>query len=249
VRVKLVEDGEETYVLARSEGRREKEQGMRRRRLRKLIKRLRQLQGQALTRDELLLKLGAAKKEAGKAYRLLTIKPPAKDEPVTPQTFDFSLDRKKLREARRREGGYLLRSNIAADDPGHLWSLYLHLVEIEQVFKELKSDLAIRPIHHQLETRIEAHIFVAFLAYCLMVTLKQRLKALAPGLTPRAVIEKLGAIQMIDVELPTTDGRIIVLSRHTEPEDDHRLLLQRLKLDLPAQPPPKIMASLQTRPP
>jgi len=245
VRVKLVEDGDETYVLARSEGRREKEQGMRRRRLRKLIKRLRQLQSQALTRDELLLKLGAAKKEAGKAYGLLTIKTPAKDEPVTPQTFRFSLDRKKLREARRREGGYLLRSNIAADDPAHLWSLYLHLVEIEQVFKELKSDLAIRPIHHQLENRIEAHIFVAFLAYCLMVTLKQRLKALAPGLTPKAVLEKLAAIQMIDVELPTTDGRIIVLSRHTEPEDDHRLLLQRFKLDFPAQPPPKIMASLQ----
>jgi len=246
VRVKLVEDGDETYVLARSEGRREKEQGIRRRRLRKLVKRLRQLQGQTLTRDELLLKLGAAKKEAGKAYGLLTIKTPAKDEPVTPQTFRFSLDRKKLREARRREGGYLLRSNIAADDPGHLWSLYLHLVEIEQVFKELKSDLAIRPIHHQLENRIEAHIFVAFLAYCLMVTLKQRLKALAPGLTPRAVLEKLAAIQMIDVELPATDGRTIVLSRHTEPEDDHRLMLQRLKLDLPVQPPPnKIMASLQ----
>jgi len=245
VRVKLVEDGDETYVLARSEGRREKEQGMRRRRLRKLIKRLRQLQGQTLTRDELLLKLGAAKKEAGKAYGLLAIKTPAKDEPVTPQTFGFSLDRKKLREARRREGGYLLRSNIADDDPGHLWSLYLHLVEIEQVFKELKSDLAIRPIHHQLENRIEAHIFVAFLAYCLMVTLKQRLKALAPGLTPRAVLEKLAAIQMIDVELPTTDGRTIVLSRHTEPEDDHRLLLKRLKLHLPGQPAPKILASLE----
>jgi Transposase DDE domain len=245
VRVKLVEDGDETYVLARSEGRREKEQGIRRRRLRKLVKRLRQLQGQTLTRDELLLKLGAAKKEAGKTYGLLTINTPAKDGPVTPQTFRFSLDRKKLREARRREGGYLLRSNIAADDPGHLWSLYLHLVEIEQVFKELKSDLAIRPIHHQLDNRIEAHIFVAFLAYCLMVTLKQRLKALAPGLTPRAVLEKLAAIQMIDVELPTTDGRTIVLSRHTEPEDDHRLMLQRLKLDLPAKPPPKITASLQ----
>ena len=176
---------------------------------------------------------------------MLTIKTPAKDEPVTPQTFRFSLDRKKLREARRREGSYLLRSNIAADDPAQLWSLYLHLVEIEQAFKELKSDLAIRPIHHQLENRIEAHIFVAFLAYCLMVTLKQRLKALAPGLTPGAVMEKLGAIQMIDVELPATDARTNVLSRHTEPEDDHRLLLQRLKLDLPAQPPPKIMASLQ----
>ncbi len=243
VRVKLIEHGDETYVLARSDARRDKEQSMRRRRLRKLIKRLRELQRQELTRDALLLKLGAAKKEAGKAYRLLTIHTPAKDQAVTPQTFHFSLDRKKLRAARRREGGYLLRSNIRGDDPGHLWRLYLQLVEIEQAFKELKNDLSVRPIHHQLEARIEAHIFVAFLAYCLMVTLKQRLKALAPGLTPKAVLEKLAAIQMIDVELPTTDDRTIVLSRHTEPEDDHLLLLQRLKLELPAQPPPKITAA------
>src|SRR5271167_1989040 len=242
VRVKLIEQEQETYVFARSQARREKEQAMRRRRLRKLIKRLRELQGQNLTRDELLLKLGAAKKEAGKAYGLLTIHTPTKDQPVTPQTFHFALDRKKLRIARRREGGYLLRSNIRGDDPGHLWRLYLQLVEIEQAFKELKNDLSIRPIHHQLEDRIEAHIFVAFLAYGLMVTLKQRLKALAPGLTPRAVLEKLAAIQMIDVELPTTDGRTVVLARHTEPENDHLLLLQRLKLDLPAQPPPKIPA-------
>jgi Transposase DDE domain len=247
VRVKLVDDGEETYILARSGARREKEQAMRRRRLRKLIKRLRQLQRQDLTRDELLLKLGAARKEAGKAYGLLTIHTPTKDQPVTPQTFHFALDRKKLRAARRREGGYLLRSNIKGDDPGRLWRVYLQLVEIEQAFKELKNDLSVRPIHHQLETRIEAHIFVAFLAYCLMVTLKQRLKALAPGLTPRAVLEKLAAIQMIDVELPTTDGRTVLLSRHTEPEADHQLLLRRLKLELPAQPPPKITVATDAK--
>jgi transposase len=243
VRVKLVEQGDETYVLARSDGRRDKEQAMRQRRLRKLIKRLRELQHQDLTRDDLLLKLGAAKKEAGKAYGLLTIHTPTKDQPVTPQTFHFTLDRKKLRAARRREGSYLLRSNIKGDDPGKLWRLYLQLVEIEQAFKELKNDLSIRPIHHQLETRIEAHIFVAFLAYCLMVTLKRRLKPLAPGLTPRAVLEKLAVIQMIDVELPTTDGRTVILSRYTEPEPDQRLLLQSLKLDLPDQPPPKITAA------
>jgi transposase len=243
VRVKLVEDEEETYVLARSDGRRDKEQAMRQRRLRKLIKRLRELQNQDLTRDDLLLKLGAAKKEAGKAYGLLVIHTPAKDQPVTPQTFTFKLDRKKLRAARRREGSYLLRSNIKGDDGAKLWRAYLQLVEIEQAFKELKSDLSIRPIHHQLESRIEAHIFVAFLAYCLMVTLKRRLTALAPGLTPRAALEKLAVIQMIDVELPTTDGRTVILSRRTEPEDDQRLLLQTLKLDLPDQPPPKITAA------
>ncbi len=145
VRVKLIEDGVETYVFARSEARREKEQAMRRRRLRKLIKRLRELQAQDLTRDELLLKLGAAKKEAGKAYGLMTIHTPTKDQPVTPQTFHFAINRKKLRAARRREGGYLLRTNINGDDPGHLWRLYLQLVEIEQAFKELKNDLSVRP--------------------------------------------------------------------------------------------------------
>ena len=242
VRVKLVEHENEIYVLARSDGRRDKEQSMRRRRLRKLIRRLRDLQGQDLTRDELLLKLGAAKKDAGRAYGLMTIHTPTKDQPVTPETFRFALDRKKLRLARRREGSYLLRSNIAGGAPGEMWRMYLQLVEIEQVFKELKNDLSIRPIYHQLEERIEAHIFIAFLAYCLQVTLKQRLKALAPGLTPRAVLEKLAAMQMIDVELPTTDDRLIVLSRYTEPENDQLLLLSQLRLQLPAQSPPKITA-------
>src|ERR1039457_2856626 len=226
VRVKLIEHEDETYVLARSQGRRDKEQSMRRRRLKKLIRRLRELQRQDLTRDELLLKLGAAKKEAGKTYALLVIHTPTKDQPVTSETFHFALDRKKLRKARAREGSYLLRSNITSDDPGHLWRLYLQLVEVEQAFKELKNDLSIRPIYHQLETRIEAHIFIAFLAYCLFVTLKLRLKTLAPGLTPRAVLEKLAAMQMIDAGLPTTDDRAVVLSRYTEPEKDQLLLLR-----------------------
>jgi transposase len=246
VQVKLVEHDNETYVLARSQNRRHKERSMRQRRLRKLIRRLRELQRQNLTRDELLLKIGGAKKEAGRAYGLLDIHTPKKDQAVTSETFHFTLDRKKLRQVRRREGGYLLRSNIKSDDPGDLWRMYLQLVEIEQAFKELKNDLSIRPIYHQLETRIEAHIFVAFLAYCLQVALKQRLKVLAPGLTARAVLEKLAAMQMIDVELPTTDNRLIVLSRYTEPEKDQLLLLQQLKLQLPAQPPPKI-ATLNNR--
>ena len=242
VRVKLVEHDNETYVLAQSDGRRAKERAMRRRRLRKLIRRLRELQQQNLTRDELMMKLGAARKDAGRAYGLMAITTPTKDQPVTAETFHFVLDRKKLRQALRREGSYLLRSNINHGAPEELWRMYLQLVEIEQAFKELKGDLSIRPVYHQLDRRIEAHIFIAFLAYCLQVTLKQRLKALAPGLTPRAVLEKFAALQMIDVELPTTDGRLIVLSRYTEPEDDQRLLLQQLQLQLPGQPPPKIAA-------
>ena len=147
-----------------------------------------------------------------------------------------------LREARRREGSYLLRSNLTGGDPAQLWAFYLQLTEVEQAFKELKHDLAIRPVYHQTDERIEAHIFIAFLAYCLQVTLKQRLRSRAPGLTPRSVLDKMAAIQMVDVHLPTTDGR----TRHSvalhRTQLDQALLLQMLKLSLPGQPPPKIMS-------
>ena len=116
------------------------------------------------------------------------------------------------------------------------------LVEIEAVFKTFKSDLALRPIYHQLGTRVEAHIFVCFLAYCLQVTLRQRLRALAPGLTPRAVLETLAGVQMLDVEVPTSDGRWLVFSRYTRPEPAVALLLARLKLQFPDQPPPRLSA-------
>ena len=113
---------------------------------------------------------------------------------------------------------------------------------VEQAFKTLKGDLAIRPIFHRQEARIEAHIFIAFLAYALHVTLARRLHGLAPGLTPRSVLEKFAAMQLIDVHVPTMDGRELVLTRYTEPEPELKLLLDRLGFDLPAQPPPKITA-------
>lgn len=243
VEVKLLDREGELFVLARSAGRVEKERSMRRRRLKKLLKRLHGLQKQDLTRDQLLLKLGAAKKDAGRAYGLVDIRLPDKDQAVTQETFGFALNRRKLRFVRRREGRYLLRSNLKGDDPALLWRYYIQLTEVGQAFKELKGDLSIRPIYHQNEARIEAHIFVAFMAYCLQVTLKHRLRSLAPGLTPRAVLEKMAALQMVDVHLPTTDGRCLVLSRHTEPEKDQLLLLSQLKLELPPQPPPKITSS------
>lgn len=220
VTVKLLDHDGELYVLARSAGRQDKERAMRRRRLKRLWKRLHELQRQTLSRDELLLKLGAAKKDAGRAYGLVTIEVPENAQPVSPETFTFALNRTKLRQVRRREGHYLLRSNLTRNDPVQLWTWYIRiqLTEVEQAFKGLKGDLSIRPIYHQLDTRIEAHIFVAFLAYCLQVTLKARLRPLAPGLTPRAVLERFAAIQMVDVHLPTTDGRTLILSRYTEPE-------------------------------
>src|ERR1700733_8620068 len=199
---------------------------MRRRRLKKLVKRLHELRQQKLTRDQLLIKLGAARKEAGPAvWRIVDLQLPEKDQAVvTPETFGFRLNWRNLREARRREGSYLLRSNLTGGDPAKLWAFYLQLTEVEQAFKELKGDLAIRPIYHQTDDRIEARIFVAFLAYCLQVTLKQRLRSRAPGLTPRCGLEKRSAIQMVKVYLPTKGGRTVILSRYTEPEPDQTVL-------------------------
>ncbi|MEE8500384.1 MAG: IS1634 family transposase, partial [Kiloniellales bacterium] len=242
VQVKLLDQDGELYILARSAERVNKERAMRRRRLRKLWRRLGELRRQKLSRDQLLIKIGAAKKEAGRAYGLVDIRLPKADQAPTPETFTYRLRKNRLRHVRQREGRYLLRSNLHNHDPARLWRLYIQLTEIEQAFKELKGDLAIRPIHHQLDHRIEAHIFVAFIAYCLQVTLKQRLRALAPGLTPRAVFEKFKTMQMVDVHLPTTDGRQIVLPRYTQPDRDQQILLQGLRLTLPPQPPPRITA-------
>lgn len=241
IEVKLARDGEDLYVLTRSGGRRDKEQSMRRRRLKKLWKRLHEIRAmKKLKRDALLLKLGAEKKQAGNAWRLVDIQLPGKDEAVTPETFRFSLNRQKLRKARRSEGTYLLRTNLVAENPEGLWKQYIVLTEVEQAFKELKNDLDIRPVYHQKDGRIEAHIFVSFLSYCLQVTLKQQAKTKAPGLTPRAILEKFKTMQMIDVHLPTTDGRNLILPRYTQPGKDLQLLLHQLNLHLPGQPPPRI---------
>jgi transposase len=230
---------QEMYVLAQSHARINKERAMRRRKLKWLWARLKQIAAmENLKREELLMKLGAARSKAGRtAWRLIDIE-------VAPKaaTFSFALNRDKLRKVRRREGRYLLRTNLCDEDPAKLWKFYIQLVEVEAAFKNLKDDLQLRPIYHQLEHRIEAHIFVAFLAYCLHVTLRAKLKPLAPGLTPRAVLDKLAVIQMLDVHFPTTDGRMLILSRYTELNADQKILVKQLKLDLPDQPPPRITA-------
>ena len=243
VQVKLLPQDGELYVFAQSADRVAKERAIRRRQLKWLWGRLKQLAGMTLTREELLMRLGAARKQARTAWRLLTIKV-AKDS----ATFSYHLDRAKLRQARRREGRYLLRTNLTDDDPARLWGLYLQLVSVEEAFRNLKGDLAIRPIFHQDAARIEAHIFIAFLAYCLHVTLGRRLHVLAPGLTPRSAIAKFAAVQMIDLHIPTTDGRELLLTRYTEPEPELALLIDKLKFVLPAQPSPKISPS-QIAPP
>ena len=238
VTVKLLPQEGELYVLARSTDRVAKERAMRRRQLKKLWHRLHELQAMKLRREDLLMKLGAARQQGPSAWRLVTVEVHA-----TEATFTYRLNKDKLRQVRRREGRYLLRSNLTETDPAVVWTYYLQLVEVEQAFRNLKGDLALRPIFHQEQTRIEAHIFVSFLAYCLHVTLGQWLRTLAPGLTSRSILEKFAAVQMVDVHIPTSDGRTLILSRYTQPEPDLQLLLTRLKLELPAQPPPRITAA------
>ncbi len=237
VRVKLLAQDSELYVFAESRDRIAKERSMRRRQLKWLWERLKKLSTMKLTRDALLMKLGAAQTRAPAAWRLIQIEVANRGA-----SFAYRLDRDKLRQVRRREGRYLLRTNLTQSDPAKLWEFYLQLVQVEAAFRTLKSDLALRPVFHQEEGRIEAHIFIAFLAYCLHVTLGQQLKALAPGLTARSVLEKFATMQMLDVHIPTTDGRELSLTRYTQPEPQIKLLLEKLKLTLPAQAPPKITA-------
>ena len=243
VKVKLLPQDRELYVLAQSEDRVAKERSMRQRQLKWLWRRLKEIQGLDCKRDELLKKPGAAQPEAPSAWRLVTVAVDAKEA-----AFTYPLRQDKLRTTRRREGCYLLRSNLTDTDPTKLWTFYVQLTQVEEAFKNLKGDLALRPIHHQLERRVEAHIFIAFLACCMPVTLGRRLRDLAPGLTARAVLEKFAAGQMLDVRIPTTDGREVVLTRYTQPEPELQLLLTKLKLELPAQPPPKIASQDQGHP-
>ena len=234
--VKLLKQDGETYVLTRSGDRAQKERAIRRRKLKRLWRRLTELAAmKRQSQEQLLMRVGAAKQNAGRVWQLVDVQ-------LTP--FAFRLDRQALRDVRRREGHYLLRTNLSSQDPTQLWRMYMRLSEVEQAFKELKNDLGLRPIHHQLERRIEAHIFVAFMAYCLQVTLKHLLRSHAGGLTPPRVMEQMAGIQMLDVLAPTTTGQWLSMSRYTQPDRTQQLLLSMLGLELPQQPPPKITSAM-----
>ena len=268
VSVKLLPQEGELYVFAQSDDRIAKERSMRRRRLKKLWARLRTLQNQKLTYKDLLMKLGAAKSEAGHCWRAVEVTYPKPPSAKAAKAGGKAIAKARataageVRESPARNGDFhlLLESQatcgrcasakaatscaatLLETDPAALWQHYITLTQIEEAFKNLKGDLGVRPIFHQKDHRIEAHIFIAFLAYCLHVTLGRRLHALAPGLTPRAVLEKFASISLLDVQVPTTDGRTLMLTRHTQPDRETQLLLEKLKLTLPAQPPPKITA-------
>jgi len=247
VRVKLLSQDQELFVLVNSQARVSKERAIRRRKLKKLWARLKELKEQRPSYQALLMKLGAAKAEAGRVWSVVEV-----NLPKVPRTrkarqqrvadFQFTLQKDKLREVFKREGRYLLRTNLKESDPAKVWQFYLQLVEVEEAFKNLKGDLALRPIFHQIQSRIQAHIFVCFLAYCLQVSLRHQLRAKAPGLTVRQVLEKFGRMQMMDVHFPTTDERELVFVRYTQPEKDQQMLLAQMNWELPPQSPPRITA-------
>jgi transposase len=248
VQVKLLEQEKELYVLARSVDRQKKEEAIRRRKLKGLLHDLNRLKRRPMSRDLLLKKVAVYQQKAGRVASFVKVREPKAGEPVNRQTFVCTFDRAAWKKALERDGCYLLRGHLPSEEVPKgltrqapmLWEWYTQLVQVEEAFKTLKSDLNLRPIHHQVEKRVEAHIFVAFLGYCLMVTLRMKLRKAAPGLTPRAVLQSLAAIQMVDVHIPTTDGRTLILPRHTEPEPEQQMILEKLRLTLPSQPPPRI---------
>jgi len=254
----LVKPGD-TFVLTRSTARSLKETSMRIKKIRGAMRTLFAMDERIgrgkwrksepsrreLTRDELLKRLAVAESKAGRAWKMISITIPKEGEKVSPESFRWHLDWDRIDEARANdEGTYLLRTNLPECDPKTLWKRYMIQGEIEYAFRELKNDLGLRPVYHQLDDRIEAHIFTSFMALCLFQTLRAIAHEHAPGLTPRQIVEKFKTIKMVDVVMPTTDHRIVTLPRYIEPKNDVAILLDRLGLALPHQPPPKITSEV-----
>jgi transposase len=240
VDVKLLAEDKELYVLAKSKDRRAKERAMRKYKLRRYLSGLAKLRNRCRNRDKLIERIGALKQQAGKSSRCVELIIPSEGKKATPENFNYHLNRDIYRKMLLRDGMYLLRTNCTGTEPDLIWQRYVLLTQVEAAFRTLKSDLAIRPVHHQLEHRVEAHIFIAFMAYCLMVTLRHKLRVYASGLTAQDILDKLGSIMMIDVRIPTTDGRMLEMRRYSQPETEHKIILNTLKLNLPKQPPPRI---------
>ncbi len=239
--VKLLQKEKELDVLAQSEDRRKKERAMRRRQWQWLWPRRKESNGLKFSqKNDRMMKWGAAKPPAPSAGRLVKIEIAQSESELS---CEFSRRKKKLGDVRRREGRYLRRSNLTEEQPVQWWHLSIPLTQVEEAFQNLKGDRSLPPLFQPKEARLAAHLFVAFLACGLPATLRRWWRDLAPGLTPRSVLDKFRLVPMMDVHLPTTDAREVMLSRYTQPERELQLLLNRLKLKLPAQPPPKITAA------
>ncbi len=244
-----VPQGEETYILCRTAGRKEKELAIRNRFSNRMETALHELEkainaGRLKDRNKMERRLGKIQARHPQVNDLYDLDLRETADGVR-LFWQIKEDRKHWREA--REGAYLLRTNLTADTAEELWSKYMQLTEAEASFRALKSELSVRPLFHQLEPRVKAHILVAFLGYALWVTLKHLLKVRPPivpapsvsgvdnaqPMTPMRAIALLSTLQSADIVLPTTDGREIRLRRITEPTTDQKSLLRQLGISLP----------------
>jgi transposase len=238
VRIKQIEKDGECYVLARSKERMVKERAMRKRKLRRYLEGLAKLK-KYRDYDRFMKRLGVLENEAGACRKCVTLKIPKNKDRIEQGEFDYKFDADKYREMIYRDGTYFLRTNQRGKNGRELWQEYMLQCNVEQAFRELKSDLGIRPIYHHKEERVDAHVFIAFMSYCLQVTLRHKLRASACGITAQAALETMSRIQMLDVSFETQDGRILLMQRYTEPQEDQRLLLYHLRMEMPLQKPPK----------
>ena len=238
--VKYLEKEGECYVLALSKSRMMKERAIRKRKLRDYLNGLAKLQKNYRDRDRFMKRLGVLHHEAGSCRHCVDLKLPAEGKRVSKKNFKFTFNHQKYRGMIYRDGMYFLRTNQTGKKAVELWQQYMLQCNVEQAFKDMKSDIGVRPVYHHKEERVDAHIFVAFLSYCLMTTLRNKLRQSASGLTAQSVLETLCRIQMLDVTFETRDNRILLMQRYTEPELEHKLILSHLKMELPLQKPPKI---------
>jgi len=245
VQVQLIPEAQEVYVLCRSAGRVRKEQAMRRRWLRKLIGDLRSLRARVregrLKQPELIQRaIGRLQERHPQAWRWLKWE---LKESQAGLALDWDWDREKFKKSAQAEGAYLLRAHWPDCDQGAtLWQTYVQLTEAESAFRTLKSEVKVRPIWHWTADRVDAHVLVAFLGYCLWVCLKKKAESAAPSLTPWQILDQLGRILMVEVWFDLKDGRQLCLPRITQPEPAQALLLHQLNWSLPAQPPPRVYA-------
>jgi len=238
VKVQLLAEGHETFVLARSVERAKKEAAMRWRQVRGLMRDLVCLRrairrGTIKAEAKILMRVGRLQERWPRGWPYGAVS-------WESGRLRWHWDREALRLAGLRDGAYLLRTNLEDHTPEALWKMYVQLTEVEAVFRALKSDLAVRPIWHWVGTRAEAHVMVAFLGYCLWVCLKQKLKAVAPSLTPWQLLDQFERIVQVEVWFKLRAGGAICLPRITQPEPAQALLLHQLGWRLPEQPPPKI---------
>jgi transposase len=237
VEVKLVSTpaGQETYVLCRTSGRKEKEKAIRNRFSTRIEKALASLEkqvreGRLKNRDKIHIRLGRIQASHPQAADLYEMKIEERDGKLA-LGWAMKPDHQKWRET--REGAYLLRTNLTGGTAEELWTKYIQLTEAEASFRALKSELSIRPLFHQLERRVKAHVMVAFLGYALWVTLKHWLKSKQSDLSPAKALALLSTLHSADIILPTIEGRELRLRRITEPSAEQKQLLQQLGISLP----------------